>query len=166
MGVGSLLGLDRLLLEFLNGFLDVLDSFLGVGLLKNFLENLDGLLSTNFVDHDFDGMFGLLGCLEAVMSGDLDSSGVMSSHGSSVVDLLDMSDLSNDSNMSSHHLVEGTDDVAVVGEAVSSHNMEQFVDHSVGMGGGMSDDAVELIDKPVVLHDGVHLVLIHFHITF
>ena len=44
--------------------------------------------------------------------------------------------------------------------------MEQFMDHSVGMSGGVSDDAVELVDKPVVLHDGVHLVLIHFHITF
>ena len=40
------------------------------------------------------------------------------------------------------------------------------MDHSVGMSGGVSDDAVELVDKPVVLHDGVHLVLIHFHITF
>ena len=166
MGVGSLLGSDRLLLELLNGFLDVLDGLLGVCLSKNFLENCHGLLGTNFVDHDSHGMGGALGCLEAVMFGDLDSSVVSSSHGSSVVDLLDMSDLSNHSNMSSHHLVEGTDDVAVFGEAVSSHNMEQFVDHSVGMSGGMSDDAVELIDKPVVLHDGVHLVLIHFHITF
>lgn len=46
------------------------------------------------------------------------------SDGSGVMDLLNMSDLSNDLDMSSHHLVEGLDDVRVVGETVSLHNME------------------------------------------
>ena len=39
-------------------------------------------------------------------------------------DLFDMPDLSNDPNVSVHHLVEGLDDVSIVGEAVSLHNME------------------------------------------
>jgi len=33
-------------------------------------------------------------------------------------------DLSDDPDMSSHHLVEGLDDARVVSEAVSLHNME------------------------------------------
>ena len=47
-----------------------------------------------------------------------------SNDGSGVMDLLNMSDLSNDPDMSLHHLVEGLDDVRVVGETVSLHNME------------------------------------------
>ena len=96
----------------------------------------------------------------------VDDDTMSSSDSSCMDDMSGVLDLSDEPDMSSHHLVEGTDDMAVFGEAVSSHNMEQFMDHSVGMSGGVSDDAVELVDKPVVLHDGVHLVLIHFHITF
>ena len=40
------------------------------------------------------------------------------------------------------------------------------MDHSVGMSSSMSDYGVKLIDESVVLNNGVHLVLVHLHITF
>jgi len=59
-----------------------------------------------------------------------------------VMDLLNVPDLSDYLDMSVHHFVEGLDDVLVVGESVSPHNMVQFVDHSVGMSSSMSDYGV------------------------
>lgn len=49
---------------------------------------------------------------------------VSSSHSPGVMDLLDVSDLFNDSNMSSHHLMESLDNARVVSESVSAHDME------------------------------------------
>lgn len=40
------------------------------------------------------------------------------------------------------------------------------MDHSVGMSGSMSNNGVQLIDESMVLHDRMHLVLIHVHIPF
>ena len=54
----------------------------------------------------------------------VDHGPVSSSDCPGMTDLFDMSDLSNDPNVSVHHLVEGLDDVSIVGEAVSLHNME------------------------------------------
>lgn len=127
---------------------------------------MESLLLAKLLEHNLDGPVGLMRRLEGVVVGSLDNDMMGSSDSSCMDDTSGVFDLSDEPDMSSHHLVEGTDDMAVFGEAVSSHNMEQFMDHSVGMSGGVSDDAVELVDKPVVLHDGVHLVLIHFHITF
>ena len=91
---------------------------------------------------------------------------VSSSNSSCVVDLSYMSDFSNESNMSSHHFVEGLNDTRIMGESVSAHNMVKLVDHSMGMSSSMSDYGVKLIDKSVMLNDRVHLILVHFHITF
>lgn len=36
----------------------------------------------------------------------------------------------------------------------------------MGMSGSMSNYGVQLIDKSMMLNDRVHLILVHFHITF
>jgi len=104
-------------------------------------------------------------CLRRVVLGN-DNLVVGSSDSPGVMDLLYMSNLSDDSNMSSHHLMESLDDVLVVSKSVSAHDMVQFVDHSVGMSSSMSNYGVKLIDESMMLNNGVHLVLVHLHITF
>lgn len=49
---------------------------------------------------------------------------VGSSHSSGVTSMSNVSDLSEDSSVSSHHFVEGSNDVSIMGETVSLHNME------------------------------------------
>ena len=80
--------------------------------------------------------------------------------------LFDMSDLSDDVSVSLDESVISLHDVVGMGETVLPHNMEQSVDHLVGMSGSVSDNRMKLIDKSMVGNDGVHLVLLHFHTTF
>lgn len=49
---------------------------------------------------------------------------VGSSHSSGVTSMSNVSDLSEDSSVSSHHFVEGSNDVSIMGETVSLHHME------------------------------------------
>lgn len=95
-----------------------------------------------------------------------DNSLVGSSDSPGVMYLPYMSNLSDDSNMSSHHLMESLDNVLVVSKSVSAHNVVQLVDHSVGMSSSVSDYGVKLIDESMMLNNGVHLVLVHLHIPF
>ena len=60
---------------------------------------------------------------------------------------------------------EVLDGRAMLGEAVSSHDREKSADHAVGVMGGTSDDAMELVDKSVVGDDAVDSILLHNHMT-
>ena len=54
-----------------------------------------------------------------------------------------MSNMFNFSNYTSvgpDKFVESTEDVVIMSESILLHNMEQFADHLVAMGGSMSDD--------------------------
>ena len=87
----------------------------------------------------------------------------------SVMDVLDMSHVSNSSDDSpggSQQVSEVLDGRAVFGETVSSHHGEKLADHVVRVMGGTSDDAVELVDKSVVGDEAVDSVLLHNHMTF
>jgi len=53
-----------------------------------------------------------------------DAGPIMLVNGLGMVDGPGVLDLSDDPDMSSHHLVEGLDDARVVSEAVVLHNME------------------------------------------
>jgi len=131
LGASYNIGISPSSLALLNLFLDKFDSlskvFLGdgsSGTLVDLHKSVESLNGTNFLHEMTDNFVGCMGGSErVVVSGNRDSS-MVSSDGSGVMDLLNMSDLSNDPDMSFHHLVEGLDDVRVVGETVSLHNME------------------------------------------
>ena len=72
------------------------------------------------------------------MSDDGDSS-MVASYGSNMSSTSDVSHFSNDSSRSVEHPVISLDNAGVMGEAVSLHHREQFMDHSVGMSGSVSD---------------------------
>ena len=112
-------------LSFFDGFLKVLNGLLAGLFLQDLLEDLDGGLSGmgSLKELDDNLLGGTLMLVRVVLLDDPDNL-MAPNDGSGVMDLLNMSDLSNDPDMSSHHLVEGLDDVRVVGETVSLHNME------------------------------------------
>ena len=118
-------GLLGHLLNLFDGFLDVLNSLLASLCLQDLLEDFDsGLSGVGSLEELDDNLLGgALMFVRVVLLNNPDYL-MRSNDGSGVMDLLNMSNLSNDPDMSFHHLVEGLDDVRVVGETVSLHNME------------------------------------------
>lgn len=90
----------------------------------------------------------------------------MPGDGSSSPDMSNVPSSTDDPVSSSDESVVSSHNVTMLGETVSLHHREQFVDHSVVVSSGVPDDRVELVHKPVVSDDGVDLVLGHLHITF
>ena len=70
---------------------------------------------------------------------DSGDSSTVANNGSNMSSTSDVSHSSNDSSRPVEHSVISLDNAGVVGEAVSLHHREQFVDHSVGMSCSMSD---------------------------
>lgn len=53
----------------------------------------------------------------------------------------------------------------MVDETMLNHNSVQLGDGALRLGGSMSNDRVELVDKSVVLNQRVHSGLLHLHMT-
>ena len=93
-------------------------------------------------------------------------SSVVASDGSDMSSTSGVSHFSNDSSRSVEHSAISLDNAGVMGEAMSLHHREQFMDHSMGMSGSVSNYRVELIYESVMGNNGVHLGVPHRHMTF
>ena len=144
----------------------MLDSFGALRFSQDLFEYMQCFLGASLFKHVMDDLSSRSGRFEGVMAFDDGDSSMMADNGSHMSGPPDVSYSSNDSSVSSEHSVEGFSDTGVLGESVSSHNGEQFMDHSVGMSGSVSNNRVELIDEPVMGNDGVHDVSSHVHMTF
>lgn len=71
-----------------------------------------------------------------------------------------MSDSSHDVVMSSDHGSVGSGETGLH-ETVSVHDSVKLLDLAVGAHGGVSNDAVQLVDESVVGNESVHLVDLH-----
>jgi len=165
-GDPSLLSLLDFLGNLLNGMKDVFNGLRRLGLSQNLLENVDGLLGGVLLQEGSNNLVRSMGGLEGVGMSVISHSSVMPNDGSVSSDSSNVPNSADDLVSSSDESVVSSHNVTMFGKTVSFHHREQFVDHSVVVSGGMSNDRVELVHKSVVSDDGVDLVPSHLHITF
>ena len=118
----------------------------------------------------FHNMADSLVCLsaggEGVMVGTFNCSSMVPNYSLYVPDFPNMSNLSDYTFVGPDQSMKSSHDVVGMGETVLPHNVEQSMDHLVGMSCSVSDDRMELIHESMVGNDRVHLVLGHLHTTF
>jgi hypothetical protein len=151
-----------LVLNLPDGFLDVPDGLLGVGLDQDFLENSDGLLVSQSLNHAVNSPLGGGSRLEGRS---VHSSGV--DFGDNSV-FEDVSDPVEDVPLSSENVVSSPEDDTVLrrGESVLSHDGVHPVDSTGVMSGSMMDEGVEVMNKSLVDDQLVHVTGVHNHMTF
>lgn len=151
-----------LVLNLPDGFPDVLDGLLGVGLVQDSLENHDGFLVSQSLDHAVNGP---LGGASRPEGSSMDGPGV--DFGDNLMSE-DVSNLVEDFLLSSEDVVSSPEDDTVSrrSESVLSHDSVHPVDSSGVMSGSMMDEGVEVMNKSLVDYQLVHVTGVHNHMTF
>ena len=82
--------------------------------------------------------------------------------------LEDVVDLGDDPVGSMNEMLTGPQDSSVGfgGISVLSHHSVHFGDFTVISGGSMMDNGVEVVDKLVMLDESLHIISVHFDMTF
>jgi len=158
--LGTLLCLFSDVFDQLKSLLKVLSSLLRLGLSQHLQEHLLGGPGGVLGQHDSDGSAGRVAGSERIGVREARVMGHGSGAGMDVSSSEHMSDSSHDVVMSSDHGSVGSGETGLH-ETVSVHDSVKLLDLAVGAHGGVSNDAVQLVDESMVGNESVHLVDLH-----
>ena len=146
--------------DHLKSLLDVLGGSLRLGLLQHLQEHLVSGLGGVLGQQNSHGSAGRVAGSERIVRGEAGVASMGHCSGVDVSSSEHMSDSSHDVVMSSDHGSVGGGETGLH-ETVSVHDSVKLLDLAVGAHGGVSNDAVQLVDESVVGNKRVHLVDLH-----